>query len=86
MTGNPRASEVMEQNGMKGKRSVGFLPKSLYLYLVEVIRARPINDAFVETIEQFGNKSYEILYVTGEVHYDKVMEAVKQKGTQQCYY
>lgn len=42
--------------------------------------ARPINDAFVEAIEQFGNKSYEILYVTGEVHYDKVMEAVKQKG------
>lgn len=42
--------------------------------------ARPINDAFVEAIEQFGNKSYEVLYVTGEVHYDKVMEAVKQKG------
>ena len=37
MTGNPRASEVMDQNGMKGKRSVGlFFLKSLYLYLVEV--------------------------------------------------
>ena len=32
MTGNPRASEVMEQNGMKGKRSVGLsLPKKSVL-------------------------------------------------------
>ena len=80
MTGNPRASEVMHQNGMKGKRSVGLsLPKNPCLFWWKPW-ARPINDAFVEAIEQFGNKSYEILYVTGEVHYDKVMEAVKQKG------
>ncbi|PFU95240.1 undecaprenyldiphospho-muramoylpentapeptide beta-N-acetylglucosaminyltransferase [Bacillus cereus] len=81
MTGNPRASEVMDQNGMKGKRSVGLsLPKKSVLIFGGSRGARPINDAFVEAIEQFGNKSYEILYVTGEVHYDKVMEAVKQKG------
>ena len=66
---------------MKGKRSVGLsLPKKSVLIFGGSRGARPINDAFVEAIEQFGNKSYEILYVTGEVHYDKVMEAVKQKG------
>ncbi|WP_242222088.1 undecaprenyldiphospho-muramoylpentapeptide beta-N-acetylglucosaminyltransferase [Bacillus cereus group sp. BfR-BA-01380] len=81
MTGNPRASEVMNQNGMKGKRSVGLsLSKKSVLIFGGSRGARPINDAFLEAIEQFGNKGYEVLYVTGEVHYDKVMELVKQKG------
>ena len=38
MTGNPRASEVMDQNGMKGKRSVGLsLPKNPCLFLVAAV-------------------------------------------------
>ncbi len=53
--------------------------KNPCLFLVAAVGLGPINDAFVEAIEQFGNKSYEILYVTGEVHYDKVMDAVKQR-------
>ncbi|WP_369902934.1 undecaprenyldiphospho-muramoylpentapeptide beta-N-acetylglucosaminyltransferase [Bacillus manliponensis] len=81
MTGNPRASEVMNQNGMKGKRSVGLsLSKKSVLIFGGSRGARPINDAFVEAIEQFSNKNYEVLYVTGDVHYEKVMAAVKEKG------
>ncbi|HDX9589417.1 TPA: undecaprenyldiphospho-muramoylpentapeptide beta-N-acetylglucosaminyltransferase [Bacillus pseudomycoides] len=81
LTGNPRASEVLKQNGMRGKRSVGLsLSKKSVLIFGGSRGARPINDAFLEAIEQFGNKTYEVLYVTGEVHYDKVMELVKQKG------
>ncbi len=42
---------------MKGKRSVGLsLPKKSVLIFGGSRGARPINDAFVEAIEQFGNK------------------------------
>ena len=58
MTGNPRASEVMDQNGMKGKRSVGLsLPKSLYLYLVEVVGLDRLTMPSLKQLNSLGTKA-----------------------------
>ncbi|MFD3448045.1 undecaprenyldiphospho-muramoylpentapeptide beta-N-acetylglucosaminyltransferase [Microbacteriaceae bacterium 4G12] len=81
LTGNPRASEVMNQDGRKGKQSVGLSPYKKSVLLFGGSRgARPINDAFLEAIEELGKRNYEVLYVTGEVHYEKIMKSVKEKG------
>ena len=58
---------------MKGKRSVGLsLSKQSVLIFGGSRGARPINDAFVKRLNNLGINSYEVLYVTGEVHYVKL--------------
>ncbi|MFX3622644.1 MAG: undecaprenyldiphospho-muramoylpentapeptide beta-N-acetylglucosaminyltransferase [Ectobacillus sp.] len=84
LTGNPRASEVLHQDGQKGKRSVGLHPyKKAVLIFGGSRGARPINEAFLEAIDELGKKDYQILYITGEVHYDMVINAVKKIGNPQ---
>ena len=57
MTGNPRASEVMDQNGMKGNVQLGFLPKSLYLYLVEVVGLDRLTMPSLKQLNSLGTKA-----------------------------
>lgn len=58
MTGNPRASEVMEQNGMKGNVQLGFLfLKSLYLYLVEVVGLDRLTMPSLKQLNSLGTKA-----------------------------
>ncbi|GGE66280.1 undecaprenyldiphospho-muramoylpentapeptide beta-N-acetylglucosaminyltransferase [Priestia taiwanensis] len=81
LTGNPRASEVLHHDGIKGKESVGLHPTKKAVLVVGGSRgARAINEAVLEILGEIGNKDYELLYVTGEVHYDSVMEEVKKSG------
>ncbi|MBD8068389.1 undecaprenyldiphospho-muramoylpentapeptide beta-N-acetylglucosaminyltransferase [Bacillus sp. PS06] len=81
MTGNPRASEVLGKDGLKGKLSVGLKPGKKSVLIVGGSRgAKPINDAFLEVLPQVATKDYQFLYVTGEVHYDKVIDKVKEVG------
>lgn len=80
-TGNPRASEILNGNKEKAYESPGLSPDKKTVLIFGGSRgARPINEAVLSLINQMGDKPYQILYVTGEAHYDKVMEEVKQKG------
>lgn len=73
LTGNPRASEVLNQDGRKGRLSVGLNDKQPVVLIVGGSRgARPINDAVLRSLSIFGQKPYQLLYITGEVHYEEV--------------
>jgi UDP-N-acetylglucosamine--N-acetylmuramyl-(pentapeptide) pyrophosphoryl-undecaprenol N-acetylglucosamine transferase len=78
LTGNPRATEVSKHRPMD-KTSLGLNPNKKTVMIVGGSRgATPINDACINALQEFSRKKYEVLYVTGEVHYDKVIEEVNQ--------
>jgi UDP-N-acetylglucosamine--N-acetylmuramyl-(pentapeptide) pyrophosphoryl-undecaprenol N-acetylglucosamine transferase len=82
LTGNPRASEVLNQDARKGRSTVGLNEKEKAVLIVGGSQgARPINDAFLSSLNEAGKRNYQFLYVTGEVHYNKVMEEVKKVGS-----
>ncbi len=82
MTGNPRASEVLNQDGIKGRLSAGLNLTDPVVLIVGGSRgARPINDAVVQSLMVFGKRPYQVLYVTGEVHYEKVKKEVELSGS-----
>lgn len=79
LTGNPRASEVLGQNADKGRHSVGLIKDKKTVLIFGGSRgAKAINDAVLEMIPSLAEKPYQIVYVTGEVHYEKVMNEVKK--------
>ncbi|OLO40798.1 undecaprenyldiphospho-muramoylpentapeptide beta-N-acetylglucosaminyltransferase [Alkalihalophilus pseudofirmus] len=79
--GNPRASEVISTDANRGRESVGLKEGKKSILIVGGSRgAKPINDAFLEVLPEMKNFDYQFLYVTGQVHYEKVMEAVRAKG------
>jgi UDP-N-acetylglucosamine--N-acetylmuramyl-(pentapeptide) pyrophosphoryl-undecaprenol N-acetylglucosamine transferase len=81
LTGNPRASEVIGRDGERGKKSVGLNPNQKSVLIFGGSRgARPINDAVIEALKEVEKKDYQILYVTGEVHYENVLQQVKKVG------
>ncbi|EKN62535.1 undecaprenyldiphospho-muramoylpentapeptide beta-N-acetylglucosaminyltransferase [Schinkia azotoformans] len=81
LTGNPRASEVIGNDGNIGKRSVGLDPTKKVVLIVGGSRgAKPINDAFIEVLPKVREKSYQVLYVTGDVHYENVLKEVNKVG------
>lgn len=79
-TGNPRASEVVNVHPDTAKRSLDLDPLKKTVLIVGGSRgARPINEAFHSVINEFAEKDYQVVYVTGAVHFDSVMEAVKDR-------
>lgn len=81
MTGNPRASEVLGQNGAKGRRSVGLNPTQPAVLIFGGSRgARPLNEAVLKSLTELGSKPYQVLYVTGDVHYEEVKNEVELIG------
>lgn len=82
MTGNPRASEVVKSEFSKDKtrlKELGLNPEKKTVLVVGGSRgAKPINDAIMNTIDQWKDKDYQCLYVTGEAHYQKVKEQFNQ--------
>ncbi|WP_449619301.1 undecaprenyldiphospho-muramoylpentapeptide beta-N-acetylglucosaminyltransferase [Robertmurraya sp. Marseille-Q9965] len=80
-TGNPRASEVLSQDGARGRLSVGLKPRIPAVLIFGGSRgARPINEAVIKSLSEFGTKSYQILYVTGDVHFENVKKEVELVG------
>ncbi|MDT8859120.1 undecaprenyldiphospho-muramoylpentapeptide beta-N-acetylglucosaminyltransferase [Alkalihalobacillus sp. MEB130] len=78
-TGNPRASDVLNIDSEAGRNSLSLNPNKKTVLIVGGSRgARPINDAFLSVIHEWSKKDYQVVYVTGSVHYDAVMEKVKQ--------
>jgi UDP-N-acetylglucosamine--N-acetylmuramyl-(pentapeptide) pyrophosphoryl-undecaprenol N-acetylglucosamine transferase len=81
LTGNPRASEVLNQDGIKGRLSVGLSTSKPVVLIVGGSRgAKPINEAVLKSLAQLGKKPYQVLYVTGDVHYDEVKKEVELIG------
>lgn len=78
-TGNPRASEVVGQDGMKGRLSLGLsTTKPLVTIFGGSRGAKPINDAVLNMLPNLKNKEYQVLYITGDVHFEKVISKVKE--------
>ncbi|WP_163101413.1 undecaprenyldiphospho-muramoylpentapeptide beta-N-acetylglucosaminyltransferase [Peribacillus alkalitolerans] len=81
LTGNPRASEVLDQDGIKGMESVGLDPNRATVLIVGGSRgARPINEAVLKVMAELGEKPYQVLYVTGDVHYEAVAKEIDLIG------
>ncbi|WP_160720148.1 undecaprenyldiphospho-muramoylpentapeptide beta-N-acetylglucosaminyltransferase [Bacillus sp. USDA818B3_A] len=80
-TGNPRASEVLGKDGIKGRLSAGLsATKPAVLIFGGSRGARPINEAVVKALAELAEKPYQILYVTGDVHYENVQKEVDLVG------
>ncbi|OAS84564.1 MULTISPECIES: undecaprenyldiphospho-muramoylpentapeptide beta-N-acetylglucosaminyltransferase [Metabacillus] len=78
LTGNPRASEVLGQDPEKGRRSLGLKDNLKTVLIFGGSRgAKAINEAVLQMIPALAKKPYQVVYVTGEVHYDKVMEEMR---------
>ncbi|MCJ8006180.1 undecaprenyldiphospho-muramoylpentapeptide beta-N-acetylglucosaminyltransferase [Lederbergia wuyishanensis] len=81
MTGNPRASEVLESKTTGILQSFGLKENVKTALIVGGSRgARPINEAVIKSLSQLSNKSYQIIYVTGEVHYKEVSKEAEFLG------
>ncbi|WNS77082.1 undecaprenyldiphospho-muramoylpentapeptide beta-N-acetylglucosaminyltransferase [Bacillus sp. DTU_2020_1000418_1_SI_GHA_SEK_038] len=81
LTGNPRASEVLGKDGMKGRLSAGLKINLPVVLIVGGSRgAKPINEAVLKSLAQLGEKPYQILYVTGDVHFEEVQKEVELIG------
>lgn len=77
LTGNPVRSELLNvkhKDSESGKKKVVCMGGSR--------GAERINDAMIDLINNHYNGEYELLYATGEVHYDKVMARIKQPLTE----
>lgn len=81
LTGNPRASEVLGQDGIRGRLSTGLKLKVPTVLIFGGSRgARPINEAVVKSLTELSGKPYQVLYVTGDVHFDEVQKEVDLVG------
>ncbi|MFB5660656.1 undecaprenyldiphospho-muramoylpentapeptide beta-N-acetylglucosaminyltransferase [Alteribacillus sp. HJP-4] len=82
LTGNPRASEVVQQKTANPLPELGLKENIKTVLVVGGSRgARPINEAFLEALPDIAERKWQYLYVTGSVHYDKVMEEAKKAGS-----
>ncbi|MGG0717809.1 undecaprenyldiphospho-muramoylpentapeptide beta-N-acetylglucosaminyltransferase [Robertmurraya massiliosenegalensis] len=80
-TGNPRASEVLGQDGVKGRLSVDLKTGERAVLIFGGSRgARPINEAVIKSLSELGSKPYQILYITGDAHYNEVLKEVELVG------
>lgn len=81
LTGNPRASEVLGQDGIHGRLSVGLKTNMPSVLVVGGSRgAKPINEAILKSLAELREKPYQVLYITGEVHYEEVKKEVELVG------
>ncbi|MCL1989383.1 MAG: undecaprenyldiphospho-muramoylpentapeptide beta-N-acetylglucosaminyltransferase [Defluviitaleaceae bacterium] len=76
LTGNPRATEVATTLKL-GKTALGLNPHKKTVLISGGSRgAKPINTAFVSMIEKYEQSNFEVVFVTGEVHYASICEQI----------
>lgn len=72
LTGNPCSEKALATPASE-KSSFGLKDdKKLVLIVMGSLGSQTINEKMVDYIYGFRNKNYEVLYVTGEAHYEKV--------------
>jgi UDP-N-acetylglucosamine--N-acetylmuramyl-(pentapeptide) pyrophosphoryl-undecaprenol N-acetylglucosamine transferase len=82
VTGNPRATEVAMADGRAGLLSLGIPQGKKHVLIVGGSRgAKAINDAVLNLIPQLPDyPDYHFIYVTGDVHYKKVIAVIEEQG------
>jgi len=76
LTGNPRASEVVATLKV-GKCALGLNQHKKTVLISGGSRgARPINDAFLAKLHAYEAANFEVVFVTGEVHYESICEQI----------
>lgn len=76
MTGNPRATEVATTLKV-GKTAMGLNPHKKTVLISGGSRgAKPINDAFISMIETYEKSDFEVVFVTGSVHHESIVETI----------
>ncbi|WML43615.1 undecaprenyldiphospho-muramoylpentapeptide beta-N-acetylglucosaminyltransferase [Neobacillus sp. PS3-40] len=84
LTGNPRAQEVIGKDGIRGRISVGLSTTTPAVLIFGGSRgARPINEAVVKSLSELGKKPYQVLYITGDAHFEEVKKEVELVGNPQ---
>ena len=72
LTGNPRGEEIQKfKKGNKKDYDLS-ISKRLVLITMGSLGASTINNKIVELLDDFKNKSYEVLLVTGNNNYDEI--------------
>lgn len=74
LTGNPRGQEVVEiEKKPEYLASIGVETELPIVVIFGGSRgSERMNEVFVEALEEFADKNYHVIMVTGEVHYDKI--------------
>ncbi|MCL6572847.1 MAG: undecaprenyldiphospho-muramoylpentapeptide beta-N-acetylglucosaminyltransferase [Bacillus sp. (in: Bacteria)] len=81
-TGNPRASEVIGKDGIHGLLSVGLSTTMPAVLIFGGSRgARPINESVVKALPELAEKPYQVLYITGDAHFDDVKKEIELIGS-----
>ncbi len=79
-TGNPRAQEAANIERNDRLKDVDLDPsKSTVLIFGGSRGAEPINKAVIGALEQFSQADFQVLFVTGRVHYDSVIKRIDPK-------
>lgn len=80
LTGNPRAQQVATVKANTQLADYGLDPKQPTLLIFGGSRgAAPINRAFIEAFDDLSQRAYQVLFVTGRVHYDQVQKNLQGK-------
>jgi len=77
LTGNPRASEVVGTLKI-GKTALGLNAHKKTVLICGGSRgARPINEAFISMVDKYEKADFEVVFATGEVHYESICEQIE---------
>ncbi|MBS4203872.1 undecaprenyldiphospho-muramoylpentapeptide beta-N-acetylglucosaminyltransferase [Lederbergia citrea] len=81
LTGNPRASEVIGSKSKGILESFGLKENVSTALIVGGSRgAKPINEAVIKSLSQLSSKPYQVIYVTGEAHFNDVKKEAELLG------
>jgi len=76
LTGNPRATEVAKTLKI-GKTALGLSPHKRTVLISGGSRgAYPINNAVISKIEKYEKSDFEVIFVTGTIHYELICEQI----------
>ncbi|WP_125567721.1 undecaprenyldiphospho-muramoylpentapeptide beta-N-acetylglucosaminyltransferase [Companilactobacillus insicii] len=79
-TGNPRAQEAVSIEPNDRLKELNLTPDIPTVMIFGGSRgATPINNAAISAMEKFSNENYQVLFVTGRVHYDDVIKNIDKK-------
>lgn len=78
-TGNPRAQEVVDIAPNDRLKEFNLAADKPTVMIFGGSRgAKPINEATINSLERFTKADYQVLFVTGRVHYDNVIKLINK--------
>ncbi|MCD2255312.1 undecaprenyldiphospho-muramoylpentapeptide beta-N-acetylglucosaminyltransferase [Agrilactobacillus fermenti] len=82
LTGNPRAQQVAGIQANDRLTDFGLQKDVPTLLIFGGSRgAEPINQAFINAFDDFAKRAYQVLFVTGKVHFDRVKTAIGSRSS-----